>query len=241
MNHNAWPNRIGYRFARRALQLVSVLVYGIRCNGREHIPAEGGVLVVSNHQSHFDPPLVGSCCYRQMGYLARDTLFGFTPFAWLIESLGAVPFNREGIGLTGIKETLRRLKRGEMMLMFPEGTRTHDGEVARFRPGFTTLAVRSRAAILPVAIEGAFDVWPRWQLLPGRGTIHVRFGPVLTPDEIDNYNEQELIEEVERRVRRCSARLRQHPTFQRSRKWKSCRDTIGRNSRAKREKYRKLS
>ena len=78
-----------------------------------------------------------------------------------IQSLDAIPIDRDGLGLGGIKESLRRLKRGEMLLIFPEGRRTDDGEVADFRPGFTALAVRSKVAILPVAIEGAFAAWPR--------------------------------------------------------------------------------
>ena len=101
-----------------------------------------------------------------MNYLARETLFRFAPLGWLIHSLDAIPIDRDGLGLNGIKESLRRLKRGEMVLIFPEGTRTRDGEMAPFRPGFTVLAARSKAWILPVAIEGAFDAWPRSRKLP---------------------------------------------------------------------------
>ena len=153
--------RLWYIFVQRVFQLLGVVGYGVRHSGRENIPSEGGVLVVSNHQSHFDPPLAGTGVRRRMNYLARKTLFAIGPFGWFIHSLDAIPIDREGIGLGGIKESLRRLKRGEMVLIFPEGTRTRDGEIATFRPGFTTLAVRSKAAILPMAIEGAYDVWPR--------------------------------------------------------------------------------
>lgn len=210
-------NRLWYRVLRRVCQLVGVVGYRVRYGGREHIPAEGGVLVVSNHQSHFDPPLVGIGCMRRMNYLARDTLFGFAPFRWLINSLDAIPIDREGLGLGGIKESLRRLKRGEMVLVFPEGTRTRDGEIAQFRPGFTALAVRSKAAILPVAIEGAFAAWPRRQRLPSLGTIHVHYGPPILPEAIEGRDERELLAEVQRRVRQCHEQLRRHPVFGRRR------------------------
>ncbi|HOU36076.1 MAG TPA: lysophospholipid acyltransferase family protein, partial [Candidatus Omnitrophota bacterium] len=82
--------------------------------------------MVSNHQSHLDPPLVGCGCRRQMNFLARNTLFRSPLFAKLISSVNAIPIDREGGGLAGLKETLRRLKRGEMVLVFPEGTRTPD-------------------------------------------------------------------------------------------------------------------
>ena len=72
-----------------------------------------------------------------MNYLARESLFKFAPFRWLIRSLDAIPLDRDGIGIAGLKESLRRLKRGEMVLIFPEGRRTSDGKIASFRPGFT--------------------------------------------------------------------------------------------------------
>ena len=184
-------------------------VYRVRYSGRQNIPAHGGVLVVSNHQSHFDPPLVGIGCPRPMNYLARDTLFRFAPFRWLIGSVDAIPIDRDGMGLGGIKESLRRLKRGEMVLIFPEGTRTRDGQIAPFRPGFTALAVRSGAAILPVAVEGAFQVWPRWRKFPGPGPIRIHFGKPILPAEFAGRDERELLADVERRVRQCHARLKE--------------------------------
>jgi 1-acyl-sn-glycerol-3-phosphate acyltransferase len=212
-NHSLF-RRFLYCLLQRGIQLAAVILYRARYSGRENIPAEGGVLVVSNHQSHFDPPLVGAGCPRQMNYVARDTLFRFAPFAWLISTVGAFPIDREGVGLSGIKESLKRLKRGEIVLIFPEGTRTRDGRMAPFRPGFTTLAVRSKAAILPVAIEGAFQVWPRTSKFPGLGSIRVHFGVPIMPAEFADLDERELLAEVERRVREC------HKTIRRIRKGK---------------------
>jgi 1-acyl-sn-glycerol-3-phosphate acyltransferase len=203
-------NCVWYRFWRRVLQSVAVLVYRVRYTGRENIPVTGGVLVVSNHQSHFDPPLVGIGCWRRMNYVARESLFSFRPFGWYLKSVGAIPIDRDGLGLSGIKESLKLLKKGEMVLIFPEGTRTRDGEVGPFRPGFTTLAARSNAAILPVAIEGAFQVWPRTKKFPGMGKIRVHFGEPIPHAEIAGRDERELVAEVHRRVCQCQAILRQH-------------------------------
>jgi len=206
--------RIWYRLIQLSLQLLGVAVYGLRCSGRENIPAKGGVLVVSNHQSHFDPPMVGVGCTRQMNFVARKTLWRSTVLGWLMASLRAFPIDREGSGLVGIRESMRRLERGELVLIFPEGTRSPDGQMGHFHSGFATLAIRSRgAAILPVAIHGAFDVWPRRCRLPRFGTIHVHFGPPMLAEEIEQYDQQQLTEEIERRVRRCHALLRQHSAF----------------------------
>jgi len=213
MSQRSLPNRLWYRFLQSLLQLLGVLAFRVRYVGIRNIPPQGGVLVVSNHQSALDPPLVGMASPRRMNYLARDTLFRFGPFRWLIRSLDAIPVDREGLGLGGLKESLRRLKRGELVLIFPEGTRTEDGEIAAFLPGFTALAVRSRAAILPAAVEGAFAAWPRRCKFPRLGRIHVCYGRPILSGQIEGYSQRELLAEVERRVRQCHAQLRQHPAF----------------------------
>ncbi len=201
-------NRLWYQFLRHVLQVAAVLVYRVRYSGRENIPASGGVLVVSNHQSHFDPPLVGIGCSRQMHYVARETLMTFAPFRWLLKLIGAIPIDRDGFGLSGIKESLRLLKQGEMVVIFPEGTRSRDGELGRFRPGFTTLAARSNAVILPVAIDGAYRVWPRTKRFPGLGRIRVHYGEPIPHAEIAGRDEEEVVAEVKRRVRTCLDLLR---------------------------------
>ncbi|MBN2022411.1 MAG: 1-acyl-sn-glycerol-3-phosphate acyltransferase [Pirellulales bacterium] len=198
-------NERWYGFCKRILQLGWVTLYRVRVSGRENIPAEGPVLLASNHQSHFDPPLIGACCPRRANYMARRTLFPFAPFAWLLNSLGAFPIDRDGVGLAGVKETLRRLRRGEPVLVFPEGTRTYDGRIAPFRPGLAALAARSRAAIVPVGVAGAYDAWPRWRPLPGPGRLVVHFGPAIAPDEVRALDDRALVAEVERRVRAAHA------------------------------------
>ncbi len=211
MAERSLSSRLWYQLVQRVLQLVGVVAYQVRCTGRDNIPARGGVLMVSNHQSTFDPPVIGAGCPRRMNYLARKTLFGFAPFGWFMRSLDSIAIDRDGIGLGGIKEALRRLKRGEMVLIFPEGTRTRNGEISAFRPGFATLAVRTKATILPVAIEGAFDAWPRGQKLPRMDKIRVHYGAPILPGEIKGRGERELASEVEQRVRECLALLRRRP------------------------------
>lgn len=209
----SWAKRLWYDFLRVLCRLLATLFFQIRVSGRECLPPDGGVMVLSNHQSHFDPVLIGLACDRRLNYLARETLFRFAPFRWLIESLDAIPIDREGLGLAGLKETLRRLRRGEPVLIFPEGTRTNDGEVGPLKPGFSSLAKRAGVPLLPVAIVGAYDAWPRRHLLPGISTIHIHFGQPLLPEAIAAYDERELIAEVERRIRECYLQAR------RSRQW----------------------
>ena len=192
-----------YNFLHVGCRLASVVLFRIRVRGRKNVPAEGALLVCSNHQSHFDPVLVGLALDRRLNFLARDTLFAFAPFRWLIQSLDAIPIDREGMGLAGIKETLRRLKKGEGVLIFPEGTRTADGTIAEMKPGFIALARRGKVTLLPMAIEGAYDAWPRRQLLPSTATIHIEIGKALSPSDIAQLDDDMLIAEVESRIREC--------------------------------------
>lgn len=194
--------------------MLCVLFYGLRFNGTPNIPREGGVLLVCNHQSHLDPPLVGCCCPRRVNHMAKKGLFNFAPFGWLITSLGAFPVDRKGSPLGGIKEAMRCLKHGEIVLMFPEGSRCYDGKIGELMHGFTMIAVRTNAAILPVAVEGPFKNWPRTQKFPRRGSrLHVLFGEPIMPQELHNYNGEELGKEVERRMRQCHRRICEHPDF----------------------------
>ena len=151
-----------YAFLRLLTRLLTVTWLDFRVTGREHFPETGGGLILSTHQSVMDPVLVGLTCNRRMNYLARKTLFKNRFFSWLIRTLDAIEIDREGGGLMGLRETLVRLKRGEMVLIFPEGTRTYDGAMGTLKPGFLAIARRAKVPLVPVAIVGAYDVIPRW-------------------------------------------------------------------------------
>ena len=204
----SWIKRVGYAWLRVFCRLVGVVCFRIRVFGRENLPADGGALVCANHQSFFDPVLVGLICNRRMNYLARSTLFHFALLRWLIEFLDAIPIDREGVGLGGLKETLRRLKRGEMVLIFPEGTRSRDGEVAPLKPGFCAVARRAKVALVPIGLDGAYDAWPRNTKLPRRSRIHLSVGEPILPDTIATLTDEELVAELERRIRACHATAR---------------------------------
>ncbi len=210
MSQRSLPKRLWYDFLRIFFRVFGVVVFQVRVCGREHVPASGSVLVLSHHQSHLDPVLIGLACDRRMNFLARQSLFGFAPFRWLINSLDAIPLDREGLGIGGLKESLRRLKQNEMLLIFPEGTRTPDGEVGRLMPGFLALARRTKVPLLPVAMDGAYDSWPKRNLLPKPAMVYIHYGPAIFPDEAATFDDAALLAEIDRRVRACHAAAREH-------------------------------
>jgi 1-acyl-sn-glycerol-3-phosphate acyltransferase len=200
---------LGYKLLRMFSRSVGVLCFGLRVEGRENHLVDGPGLICSNHQSYFDPVLVGLTCDRRMNYLARDSLFRVPVLKHLIKFLDAIPIDRDGSGLAGLKETLRRLKAGEQVLIFPEGTRTHDGEVQSLKPGFCSVARRSKAPLVPVGFDGPFQAWPRTAKWPTFARTAVVIGPPITPADVETFTDEQLVEELERRIRACHKRARE--------------------------------
>jgi 1-acyl-sn-glycerol-3-phosphate acyltransferase len=198
----AW-NAVFYEFMRSLCRCAVIAFFRYRAWGWRHTRHGGAVLVCSNHQSHLDPIVLGVAINRHVNYLARKTLFISGPFGWLIRSLNSIPIDRDGLGISGIKKTLRRLKRGEAVVMFPEGTRSRDGEIAPLLPGICAIARRGKAALLPAGIDGAFRAWPRDRKLPGTGTIHVHFGQPIEAEEVSRLSDEELLAELTRRMCAC--------------------------------------
>jgi 1-acyl-sn-glycerol-3-phosphate acyltransferase len=190
------------------------LLFRFRASGRANVPMQGPVLVVSNHQSHLDPVLIGVAAPRPTGALARKTLF-FWPFSWLISALGAVPVDLKGSAVSGIKAILGMLKANEAVIVFPEGTRTPDGQLQPMLPGFCAIARRANATIVPTAIDGAFVAMPRGAVFPRPRPIRLTFSPAITPSEIAAMTDDALIERITTAI---SANIRSHVADERSNK-----------------------
>lgn len=175
----------------------------------EYVPMEGAAIVVSNHQSFFDPVLIGYGLERELDYMARDSLFKNRFFSKLIRSLNAFPVKRGRADTTAIKETLRRLKAGRVVLLFPEASRTHNGQINPFRPGIGLLAKKASVPIVPAAIAGAFEAWPRTRKLPRLFTpIYVMFAPPILPEEYKDLSDEELTLRIHKEVCRIHNILR---------------------------------
>jgi len=202
-----WLDRAFYRFCRMMCRVVFSPCFCVRVYGREHVPRTGGVLLVSNHQSFLDPMLVGLGVERQLRFLARESLFRTWPFGWLIRTVGAVPLRREGVGVSGIRASLGILAAGEALLVFPEGTRTRDGQVGRLQRGLGLLAAKANVPVVPVAVHGAFEAWPRTQKLFRLRPIRVGFGPAVEPEQIAAMKPREVVTVVRQRILDCLDRV----------------------------------
>ncbi len=164
---------IHYSVARSTVSVTIGAVTGWEVRGRERVPMSGPLIVASNHVSYMDPPMVGSATRRELHFLAKQELFRVPLLGPLIRSFNAIPIRRGMADLTGMARAMDVLKRGEALLVFPEGTRSRDGELHPARPGIGMLACASDATIVPAYISGS-DRPNGW--LTRRTRVRVWFG-----------------------------------------------------------------
>lgn len=179
---------------------LGVSVFGVRTRFAEPLPDRGGLIVLSSHQSHLDPLLLGLACDRRLSSLARSSLYKFKPFGAIITALDAVPIDRDSSAVAAMKTVIRRLEGGAAVIIFPEGTRTPDGRLGEIKSGFALIAKRARVPIVPVAIVGAWECWPKTRRFPRPGRVRLEFGRLIQPEEIAALDERTLVET-------CTARL----------------------------------
>ncbi|MGC8640007.1 MAG: lysophospholipid acyltransferase family protein [Isosphaeraceae bacterium] len=198
-----------FRLAQGILASLFAAVGGWRATGQSNIPKAGGTLLVANHNSFLDSFLVGIPLRRPMNFVARSTLFMIPVIGFLIRSLGGFPIQREGMGASGLKETLRRLRNGGIITFFPEGTRSPDGELGPLKPGIAVLVSRARVPVVPAGIAGTFQAWPRTRLLPVPHPLRIHYGPPITPEELAGLDAASVTEVIRQRLEQAMARARE--------------------------------
>ncbi len=192
-----------YHSVRFTARVAGVLLFDLRCLDRHQMEFDGPAIILCTHQSHFDPVLVGLSYNGRLNYLARRTLFNNRLLGTIIYMLDAIELDRDRSGIAGLKEMLKRLKRGGKVLMFPEGTRTSDGKIAPIRPGFIAVARRSQVPLVPIAVTGAFEALPRTASIPRRFPIITAVGKPIAPDEFVHLTDDAVVELVAQRLHKC--------------------------------------
>jgi len=185
--------------------ITAKIFFQVSFYGKENIPQQGPLLIASHHASFLDPVIVSLGLKEPICFLARASLFR-PPLGWIISILFAYPLRREGGDLAALKSAQELLKNGRVVLLFPEGTRSKDGRVDSFKPGIGLLALRAAVPILPVYLQGTYDSWPRQRKLPRLAKVRVFYGPVLQPEEFQDYPRNregfdQITRELERRVK----------------------------------------
>jgi len=200
-----WIKRRFYDLVRVTGCPTASVLWSLRVRGQANVPRKGPVLVLSNHESFFDPLLIGLSTTRRLTFLARETLFKHPVFSKIISLLDAFPIDQQGLGRNGLRQTLDTLQTGRAVLVFPEGERTWDGAFQPLKAGVSLLLSRFDCPILPVGIAGAFEAWPRTQAAPKvspilttprPGSISLSFGPVVRSSEIAKLSRPQQLEKI---------------------------------------------
>jgi 1-acyl-sn-glycerol-3-phosphate acyltransferase len=183
-------------------------LYRCRARGAQHLPHAGPAIVVVNHKSNVDPVVVGMVFDRPLRYMAKKELVVRRPLTWLITTLGAFPIDRGAGDREALRTGLDVLARGEVLLMFPEGTRFRDRSVHPFLPGVGMLALRSGAPVVPMAMDGTQRLLREGR--PGLPALRAAVGPPLDLSDITGRNSkayQEAARRMERAVTDLYGRL----------------------------------
>jgi 1-acyl-sn-glycerol-3-phosphate acyltransferase len=181
-------NILVYLIVRALFQPFFHIYFRMARIGREHIPADGPVIIAANHRSFLDPFVIGTMARRPMYYVAKEELFGKRWMAWILSALGAFPVKRGAGDEDSIATAKSILARGDIVLIFPEGTRTRPGSLGKPKRGVGRLALETGAPVVPVAVIGTEDVRRGWRIRPRK--VRIRAGRPLRFPTVDHASPQ---------------------------------------------------
>lgn len=183
--------------------LVGSVYFRLRFEGLEHVPLEGPLIIAPNHVTYADPPLIALGARRPIYFMAWDRLFDVPLFGRLIRFLHAFPVDTDSADPSAIREVVHLLKAGQAVMMFPEGGRSRDGRLQRFKPGAFRLACSHGVPILPVTIIGGHESWPPQRMFPRPGRVTIVFhAPIAPPPGV---SPRQAAQELQRQVRAAVA------------------------------------
>ena len=171
----------GYRIMRACVWFAMWPMYRIRVEGLENVPREGGALLVANHQSMLDIPLIGTRVRRTVTFVARDTLRKNPFLRWVIHTCGGITVKRGSADRAALDAMIAELSAGKLVAIFPEGTRSRDGSVRDFQRGALLVAKRAGVPVIPMGVAGTGAVWPSGRPVPGPGRLGLALGEPLPP------------------------------------------------------------
>lgn len=196
-----------YVIGRVLFRALFRLVFRYRVEGVEKIPKNGGVLLVANHASYLDPPLLGSAASRPVHFMAKAELFKLPFLSWALPRVNAFPVRRGAADRTAIRTAIDYLQKGEVVGIFPEGTRTSTGELLPPRRGPSLIALRAGVPVVPVALIGTFRPFQIRRGIPRFNRFVVRFGEAIDLSEYAAEESKDAVDLVSERLMREIAAL----------------------------------
>lgn len=169
-----------------------------RTYGAEYVPRQGPLVVVSNHASYFDPPILSSCVGRPVAYMAKEELFRIPILQQAIQLYGAYPVSRESADRSAIRSALKCLEAGWATGVFLQGTRTTNGRITEPKLGAALIAAKAKVPLLPVSLWGTGGILAKGSAIPRLVSVTVRIGePIAAPNSTER-------QELERVTQQCT-------------------------------------
>jgi 1-acyl-sn-glycerol-3-phosphate acyltransferase len=193
-----------WKFLQAIARIATTVLFDLKVYGARRVPQSGGVLLVSNHQSFLDPVLLGVRLNRPLSYMAKSGLFVFPPFAWFLHFLGAFPIRQNAADVRALKEAIERVKEGRALAIFPEGSRTSDGQLLPIEPGIALVIRKAKVTVVPAVIDGSFDAWPQHRKIFRPGRIRVLYG---RPMDLSGMSREQVMETIAAQFRTMLAEL----------------------------------
>lgn len=190
--------------------------FGLKVSGKEKLPKKGPFILSPNHQSFLDGPVVATQIpwrlFKNMFYVGTSEIFGHGAFHYLGRTFRLVPVDPDSNLVNAMRAGAYGLKKGQNLVLYPEGERSIDGTPKKFKKGAAILAAHLKVPIYPVALEGFYDAWPRSKRFPRLAMLQVRFGdPIFPPETMTNPEEtyKQLTEELRCRVTKMWEEMRE--------------------------------
>lgn len=168
--------------------------------GIENIPKRGGVILAANHESFLDPVAASIASPRQVYFLAREELFQVRFLSWIIKNLNAMPISREQLQVSIARKSLGILRKGRVLLLFPEGTRSPADTIAKGKRGVGLIAYNANVPVIPVFIKGSCQALPRNKKWITSHKVWVTFGKLLYPEASQDKTKKEYYQQFSDRV-----------------------------------------
>ncbi|MFH1784255.1 MAG: lysophospholipid acyltransferase family protein [bacterium] len=172
-----------YKICQYTALIILKLFFRLRVTGAGNIPSSGPAIIAANHASFLDPPIIATSIRRSIYFMARKSLFRIWGFGWLIRQTHAFPVKRGGFDTSGLKRLFDLIEKGNIVLLFPEGTRSHDGLLQQPHSGAGMVAYRKRVPIIPALIKGSYSALPRTTNMVKFYPLSVKFGVPVRLDE----------------------------------------------------------
>jgi len=181
-------------------RVLAFLFFRFRTEGGEFFPGTGGVIVAANHASYLDIPLLGCAIRRRVCFIGRANLFPNRYVSWVLQRLGWIPFKAHRLDRKAFDIALDHLKAGLPVVIFPEGTRTEDGQLQPGRPGIGYLVKEAQCEVIPAYISGTFKVLPIKAKWPRLFPVSVTFGKAVSLSNGEGLNKKQEYEQIGRTV-----------------------------------------